>query len=108
MPRRLPPHVEKNVVKGHVYLSFRRGKGARIRLPPDPNSAEFKAAYAAALAVNVHRKGPKRDDPGTIGALIESYLRTQGFVGLRDTSKSGYMRRLNRIRVDHGHRTVAA
>ena len=107
MPRRLPPHVEKNVVKGHVYLSFRRGKGARVRLPDDPNSEKFKAAYAAALAGNVHREGPKKDDPGTIGALIKSYLRTQGFVGLRDTSKSGYMRRLNRIRVDHGHRTVS-
>src|SRR6476660_1229875 len=71
MPRRLPPHVEKNVVKGHVYLSFRRGKGERVRLPDDPNSEKFKAAYAAALAGNVHREGPKKDDSGTIGALIE-------------------------------------
>jgi hypothetical protein len=26
MPRKLPPHVERNYVKGHTYLSFRIGK----------------------------------------------------------------------------------
>ncbi|APG15967.1 hypothetical protein ACVIW2_006348 [Bradyrhizobium huanghuaihaiense] len=26
MPRKLPPNVERNVVKGHAYLSFRIGK----------------------------------------------------------------------------------
>jgi hypothetical protein len=48
MPRKLPPHVERNHIKGHTYLSFRRGKGARIRLPNDPTSEEFMAAYQAA------------------------------------------------------------
>jgi enterobacteria phage integrase len=46
MPRRLPPYVERNYVKGHTYLSFRRGKGQRIRLPNDPTSPEFMTAYA--------------------------------------------------------------
>jgi hypothetical protein len=54
MPRRLPPHVERNHVKGHTYLSFRKGKGARIRLPDDPLSDEFRAAYAAALRPQKH------------------------------------------------------
>jgi enterobacteria phage integrase len=36
MPRKLPPNVERNHVKGHTYLSFRIGKGPRIRLPNDP------------------------------------------------------------------------
>src|SRR5450631_4633168 len=40
MPRKLPPHVERNHVKGHTYLSFRRGKGPRVRLPKDPTSEE--------------------------------------------------------------------
>jgi enterobacteria phage integrase len=52
MPRKLPPHVEKNIVKGNVYLSFRRGKGPRTRLPADPTSDEFKTAYLAALTAN--------------------------------------------------------
>jgi len=49
MPYRLPPHVERNHVKGKTYLSFRIGKGPRIRLPNDPRSEEFQEAYRAAL-----------------------------------------------------------
>jgi enterobacteria phage integrase len=50
--RKLPPHVERNHVKGKTYLSFRIRKGAggpRIRLPDDPTSQEFREAYAAAM-----------------------------------------------------------
>src|SRR5690349_773454 len=50
MPRKLPLYVERNYVKGKSYYSFRRGKGARIRLPGDPTSPEFLAAYQAAFA----------------------------------------------------------
>ena len=49
MPRRLPPHVERNRVKNKNYYSFRIGKGPRIRLPDDPTSEEFRTAYAAAM-----------------------------------------------------------
>src|SRR5947207_14031930 len=52
MPRKLPPHVERNHVKGHTYLSFRRGKGPRVRLPNDPKSEEFMAAYQASMLGN--------------------------------------------------------
>jgi hypothetical protein len=78
MPKKLPPHVEKNLVKGHAYLSFRIGKGPRIRLPDDPNSPEFRQAYAAAMAGETYDTSPtlKRDGPGTIGALIVSYKTT--------------------------------
>jgi hypothetical protein len=106
MPRRLPPHVERNHVKGHTYLSFRKGKGARIRLPDDPSSDEFRAAYAAALAGET-RHTIRGDQPGTIGALIASYMRSAGFIRLRDTSKKGYMTRLEAIRIAHGARTVS-
>ena len=76
MPRKLPLHVERNAVKGHTYLSFRRGKGRRIRLPTDPTSDEFMAAYQAAL---LGQSPPPRDRlvraaPGTVGALIASWL----------------------------------
>src|SRR5205823_9613474 len=91
MPRKLPPHVERNHVKGHTYLSFRRGKGPRIRLPNDPTSEEFLAAYQAAL---LGQLAPVRDRfvpaaPGTIAALIASYMKSAEYVGLRDTSKAG-------------------
>jgi integrase len=107
MPRKLPPHVERNQVKGHSYLSFRLGKGPRIRLPDDPTSQGFREAYAAAMAGETSEPSIKKDAPGTIGALIASYKASGQFTGLSETSKTGYMSRLESIRVDHGHRAVA-
>lgn len=111
MPRKLPPHVARNSVKGHTYLSFRIriGKGGpRIRLPDDPTTQEFRDAYAAAMAGETAAKPKiKVDAPGTIGSLIASYKATAAFKGLRDTSRAGYTSRLESIRVEHGHRSVA-
>jgi integrase len=108
MPRKLPPHVERNSVKGHAYLSFRIGKGPRIRLPDDPTSEPFRDAYAKAMAS--YGAAPvttvKKDAAGTLGALIESYLRGGAYTGLAEMSKPGYMSRLNAMREEHGHRSV--
>jgi hypothetical protein len=95
MRRRLPPNVEKNVVKGHVYLSYRIGKGPRIKLPNDPTSDEFRKAYAAALAGEVATSRPTlgKDAPRSIGALVTSYLKSDAFVSLGEGSKSGYRSR---------------
>jgi enterobacteria phage integrase len=77
-------------------------------LPNDPDSIEFKAAYANALTgeTGEARSPVKRDAPGTIGALIVSYKSIGTFTDLRATSKKGYTTRLETIRVEHGHRTV--
>ncbi len=109
MPRKLPPHVERNHVKGHTYLSFRRGKGPRVRLPNDPTSDDFLQAYKAAL---LGEPAPSRNRfvhaaPGTIAALVASYMKSAEYIGLRDTSKAGYNTRLETIRTEHGHRTIA-
>jgi enterobacteria phage integrase len=66
-------------------------------------------AYQAAL---LGQSVPARDRfvpaaPGTIAALIGSYMRSAEYLGLRDTSKSGYIDRLEMLRTEHGHRTVA-
>ena len=106
MPRKLLPHVERNLVKGRNYYSFRIGKGPRIRLPDDPNSQEFREAYAAALSGEVVR-ARKVDPAGSIGLLIASYIRSAGFVKLRGTSKKGYMTRLETMRIEHGQRSVS-
>jgi integrase len=51
MPRKLPPFVVKEFNRhGNIRFYFRRGKGARIRLPNDISSEEFKAAYESALS----------------------------------------------------------
>ncbi|TXM72899.1 tyrosine-type recombinase/integrase [Methylobacterium sp. WL12] len=109
MPRKLPPYVERNVVKGNTYLSFRRGKGTRIRLPADPTSTEFQDAYRAALIGQTPAKtaGRTAAAPGTIEALVQSYLRSPEYVELRATTKQGYRSRIEMIRTKHGHRTIA-
>jgi hypothetical protein len=108
MPYKLPPHVERNHVKGKTYLSFRIGQGSRIRLPDDPRSKEFQEAYHAALlgqmSTQHQRKLPPA--PGTIGDLIVSYMKSDAYRNLRATTKKGYSSRIEALRADHGHRAV--
>jgi integrase len=108
MPYSLPPHVEKNAVHGKVYFYFRirAANGPRLRLPDDPTSQEFREAYAAAMATPL--PVVVKDAPGSIAALIDSYLRSGQFAALRETSKAGYQSRLATMRKDHGHRLVSA
>jgi len=66
-------------------------------------------AYQAAL---LGQSAPVRDwfvraAPGTIAALIASYIKSAEYIGLRNTSKTGYVSRLEMLRTEHGHRTVA-
>ena len=108
MRRKLPPNVERNVVKGHTYLSYRVGKGPRTKLPNDPSSDAFRTAYAAAIAGEVQAR-PKitGDAPRSIGALIASYLGSDAFTSLGDGSKQSYRSRMDQIKRDHGHRAVS-
>lgn len=110
MPRDLPPFVESwRDRHGHHRVYFRRGKGARIRLPVAIGSEEFNRAYASALAGDPASGRQKRTPikPGSLAALIASYMRSSGYIGLRATSKKGYFTRLEAIRRDHGQRTVS-
>lgn len=109
MPRRLPPHVELWKDRhGRTRVYFRRGKGARIALPLDVASEAFTAAYADALAGAASRApAAPAIAPGTIAALIVSYLSSPEYKALRDTSKAGYRSRVDMIRRAHGHRTAA-
>jgi hypothetical protein len=108
MRRKLPSNVEKNVVKGHVYLSYRVGKGPRIKLSNDPASDEFKIAYATAVAGEAATKLTRAEDAvRSIGALVTSYLSSDAFTSLSEGSRSGYRSRMDQIRRNHGHRAVA-
>ena len=108
MPYKLPPHVERNHVKGKTYLSFRTGHGPRIRLPDDPRSEAFQEAYRTALLgqISPERLPKLPPGPGTIAALIVSYMKSAAYVGLRPTSKKGYASRIEVLRTIHGHRAV--
>jgi len=110
MPRKLPLYVERNYVKGKTYLSFRRGKGPRIRLPDDPTSEDFRAAYTAALTSQpppTPRDRLQRVTPGTLAALTASYKQSAEYIRLRATSKAQYDDRLQTICKEHGRRSVA-
>jgi integrase len=112
MPRKLPPFVELwRDRHGKVRVYFRKAKGPRLALPSDISSAEFTAAYQAALAGQLagaaRRKRRKPDAPGTTAALIRSYMRSAGYLALRQTTKVGYASRIETLRTEHGHRTIA-
>jgi integrase len=110
MPRSLPPFVERwRDRHGKVRVYFRQGRGARIALPPSIGSDEFRNAYQAALAGHHAPNRERREAfaPGTIGALIVSYMRSSSYLSLRQTTKLGYASRIEALRTKHGHRTVA-
>ena len=110
MPRKRPPFVEVwRDRHGKIRVYFRRGKGVRIPLPDHIGSDDFTAAYQAALAGQIAARRERRepDKPGTIAALIRSYLRSAAYVGLRDTTKAGYSSRIEALRTEHGHRTIS-
>jgi enterobacteria phage integrase len=110
MARKYPPFIEcwrDRHGKRRVY--FRKGRGPRIPLPAPLGSDEFNAAYQAALAGQLTpvRERHARAAAGTIGALIVSYKQSAAYVGLRETTKAGYTSRIEVLRTQHGHRTVA-
>jgi enterobacteria phage integrase len=109
MPRKRPPFVELwRDRHGKVRVYFRKDRGPRLPLPDAVGSDEFNAAYQAAL---LGQPVPVRDRfvraaPGTIAALIASYMKSSDYIGLRDTTKVGYTSRIEVLRTQHGHRTV--
>ena len=110
MPRRLPPFVECwRDRHGKVRVYYRKGKGQRIALPASVGSDEFHEAYQCALVGNAESGRNQRNSaqPGTIAALINSYRGSAAYIGLRDTTKTGYSSRLEALRTKHGHRSVA-
>jgi enterobacteria phage integrase len=87
--------------KMRVYFRRDRRKGSpRIELTGVYGSDEFPAAYAAALhGGEIADSRPKIERPGngTLAALIASYKQDAAFKGLRDTTKAGYLSRLDTI-----------
>jgi integrase len=110
MPRKLPPHVECwRDRHGKLRIYFRRGKGPRVPLPAEIGAATFDSAYLAALAGQSENKGCEArpaHTPGSIAALISSYMRSGAYVGLRQTTKAGYPSRIEALRTQHGHRAI--
>jgi enterobacteria phage integrase len=109
MARKLPPFVECwRDRHGRVRVYFRRGKGPRTALPTSIGSDEFNTAYQAALTGQIDAKRERHQPaaPGTIGALVVSYMRSPAYVSLRATTKAGYATTIRILREVHGHRSL--
>ena len=74
MRRRLPPYVYRECTRhGRWILYFRRGKGKRIRLPEDPSSPGFGAAYRAALTGDAPQERGEPVSPRSLRWLVDRY-----------------------------------
>lgn len=88
MPKPLPRYVTKTVTRyGKVLLYFRVDKGPRTRLPADPESHEFRQAYAALLAAIPKPQGKAPASFRTIRWLLARYMESAAWRLLSDGTR---------------------
>ena len=90
---------------GHPRHYFRRTGCLRITLPGAVGSAEFMAAYQAALSGQEPPK-PVKEAVGSFGALVASYYRSAEYKQLATVTKATYRNLLERLRAEHGDKPV--
>ncbi len=102
--------VQACLVRGRRYYYFRRPGCARVPLPGLPGSAEFMAAYQAALAASAPRAdiGERRNAPGTVAALVAAYSNCARFKHeIAPETRRTQWAILQRFREEHGEKRVA-
>lgn len=92
------PYLQSKTIKGRTYWYFRRAK-TYLRLPGEPDTPEFDAAY---WAIRSGRK--QREIKTSYDALITSYYQSPRFTRLADTTKAEYRRTIELIREKNGPR----
>lgn len=97
----LPKYVYKQTVKGHTYYRFRCA-GNVVRLPGDPDSEEFRAAYARLLIDPQAKLG--RYTEGSVAYIIDQYIRSAEFGQLVPGTQRDYRRYLDRLDRSVGER----
>lgn len=102
MTRRKNPYpgVRKNVVKGRIYWKFERGD-FRTNIPGPYGSAEFLAAYEAALEGS-RCTSASTALAGSLAWLIEQYLRSLRFQNLSESRKRTIRLELDWLRKEAG------
>ena len=101
------PYVQEYVdCRGKVRRYLRRPGRPRSPLPDIPGSAQFMAAYEAALATNAPLPGAGRHKEGTIGALVVGFYRSALFANLKPSSQRPYRLVLGKFAQEDGHRLV--
>lgn len=106
-------HVDRFVDRhGHVRHYFRRNRGARILLPGEPGSVEFRAAYEAALAggsAPATKPARRRGAPGTFDDLVQRFLESSNYSRLAPATRKSYRLTAEKLlrEEDIGRRLVA-
>ena len=105
------PYVQKLKCRhGHQRYYFRRAGYGRVTLPGLPGSAEFMAAYQAAIAGETAPKrvvGADRTKAGTFNALAVAYYTSADFKTLALSTQATYRGIIERFRNDHGDKPIA-
>jgi integrase len=92
---------------GKVRHYFRKRGCKDITLPGLPGSAEFMAAYAAALNNSAPIViGAKRVAAGTVAATVSLYLSSTAFGNLAEATQKSRSSILGRFREEHGDKPV--
>lgn len=110
MPKKLPQYVFRETTrhKKKVWY-FRRGKGARIRLP-DYGSPEFQDAYDAALA-GMAADAPKVEASGPAGSfswLVARYRASGAYLALSPATRRQRNNILKGVKANVGNRPSTA
>jgi integrase len=88
---------------------FRRGQGARVKLPGPPGSEEFMLAYQAALAGQEPGQILRpHGAPGTFERLVKDYFASLDYQRLGPPTQRAYRGVIERLMLDEdiGHRLV--
>jgi integrase len=92
---------------GIVRRYFRRPGFKQLPLPGLPGSAEFMAAYQAALECQPLAIGAKRTKPGSVNAALAGYYTSLEFRSLAAGTQAMRRAILERFRRDHGDKSIA-
>jgi integrase len=85
MPRKLPPFVYRERTRhGRAVYYFRKGKGARTRLP-DLGAPDFNAAYMDALKGETRPREAERG--GTLAWLVARYKQSAHYASLKGSTR---------------------
>jgi hypothetical protein len=92
--------------RARYYLRKRGIK--RVALPGLPGSAEFMAAYAAAMGAEPAKPpiGASRTLPRTINAAIVGFYGSPSFLAIKPITKSTYRGVLEAFRAKHGDKRI--
>ena len=84
MPKKPPQFIVSQTTRhGRKVWYFRRGKGARVRLPDEYDTPEFWAAYHKALTgEELPARNNARSRAGTLAWLIDAYRQSGHWQGL--------------------------